>query len=299
MRPRLVASFFMRQQEFQVLQSADIQVTAERCGFEIETVDAEENPVQQIHQLFHVIHAPQEQRPWALIVQTRVADGLERVARNAAAAGIGWVFLNRRADYIEGLRSRHPRLPLSCVTTDHEEIGRIQARQFRALLPAGCAVLYVQGPPETAAARERLGAAEAGLEGSGIEVKVITAEWTEASGEEAMRGWLRLKSSEQFRPDIVGCQNDALAVGARRALQAHRMDLARVRFTGCNGLPNSGQRMVRSGELAATIMIDSCGGPAVELLDRMLKTGERSPPALVIPPRSFPPIAGLGTSPIA
>jgi ABC-type sugar transport system substrate-binding protein len=291
---RLVASFFTREQEFHGLQAADVRAAAERCRFEVEVLDAGDNPVLQIQQLFRVIHAPAEQRPLALIVQTRVPDGLERVACNAVGAGIGWVLLNRTAGYLEGLRLEHPGLIITCVTTDHEEIGRIQARQFRALLPREGSVLYVQGPPETAAAQARLKGMAAEIAGAGIEVKVVAAEWTESSAEKAVSAWLRLKTSSLFRPDLVGCQNDALALGARKALRAHRPEWVPIPFTGCDGLPEGGQRLVRAGELAATIVLDSCAGPAVELLDGSLKTGQPPPPILVIPPRSFPPVEKLG-----
>jgi ABC-type sugar transport system substrate-binding protein len=291
---RLVASFFTRDQEFHGLQVADFRAAAGRCRFEVEVLDAGDNPVLQIQQLFRVIHAPVEERPLALIVQTRVPDGLERVARNAIEAGIGWVLLNRTAGYLEALRSEHPGLLIASVTTDHEEIGRIQARQFRALLPRGGSVLYVQGPPETAAAQARLKGMAAEIEGAGIEVKVVAAEWTEASAESALSAWLRLKTSKLFRADLVGCQNDALALGARKALRAHPPDWVPVPFTGCDGLPEGGQRLVQAGELVATIVLDSCAGAAVEMLDGSLKSGQPPPTILVIPPRSFPPVEELG-----
>jgi ABC-type sugar transport system substrate-binding protein len=290
---RLVASFFTREQEFQGLQAADVRAAAERCRFEVEVLDAGDNPVLQIQQLFRVIHAPVEERPLALIVQTRVPDGLERVARNAIAAGIGWVLLNRTAGYLEALRAEHPGLVVTCVTTDHEEIGRIQARQFRALLPRAGSVLYVQCPPETAAAKARMKGMAAELAGAGIEIEAVAAEWTEASAERAVSAWLQLKTSKLFRPDLVGCQNDSLALGARKALLAYRPEWARIPFTGCDGLPESGQRLVKAGELAATIVVDSCAGPAVDLLDGSLKSGQPPPSTLVIPPRSFPPVEEL------
>jgi ABC-type sugar transport system substrate-binding protein len=289
-----VASFFTREQEFQLLQAADFRAAAERCRFEVEILDAGDNPVVQIQQLFRVIHAPVEERPLALIVQTRVPDGLERVARNAIGAGIGWVLLNRTAGYLEALRSEHPGLIITSVTSDHEEIGRIQARQFRALLPRESLVLYVQGPPDTAAAQVRLKGMAGEIEGAGIAVKVVAAEWTEASAERAVTAWLQLKTSKPFRPDLVGCQNDAMALGAGKALRAHRPEWEQVLFTGCDGLPDGGQRLVRAGELAATIVLDSCAGPAVDLLDASLKSGEPPPSSLVIPPRSFPPVEELG-----
>ncbi len=290
---KLVGSFFTVNEDYQALQRADLLSAAERSGFEVELLDAEENSVLQIHQLFQMVHAPADERPLALLVHTRVPDGLERVARNAAAAGIGWILLNRTSPYIEALRREYPRVAISAVAADNDEIGRIQARQFRALLPRGGSVLYVQGPPETVAAQARLEGMKNGIVGAGIEVKVVPAEWTEASGERGVAEWLRLKTSELFKPDLVGCQNDALALGARRAIQAHRPECARMPFTGCDGLPEGGQRLVKIKELAATIVVAPCTGPAVDLLDRSVKTGKPPQENVLVLPRSFPPIENI------
>ncbi|HKC12871.1 MAG TPA: substrate-binding domain-containing protein [Vicinamibacteria bacterium] len=287
---KLVGSFFTLNEEYHALQRADLLSAAKRSGFEVEVLDAEENAVLQIHQLFQKIHAPSDERPLAFLVHTRVPDGLERVARNAAGAGIGWILLNRTAPYVEALRREYPRVTISAVAADNDEIGRIQARQFRAILPSGGSVLYVQGPPDTAAAQARLEGMNKGIVDTGIIVKVLPAEWTESSGEMAVAAWLRLKTSELFKPDLVGCQNDALALGARRALQAHRPEWARVPFTGCDGLPQRGQRLVTMKELAATIKVAPCTGPAVDLLDQALKTDRPPPERVLVPPQSFPPI---------
>jgi hypothetical protein len=62
---------------------------------------------------------------------------LHLAAFDAARAGIGCVVLKRASDYLEALSRDYPKAPLSCVTADQAEIGRIQGRQFRRLLPAG------------------------------------------------------------------------------------------------------------------------------------------------------------------
>ena len=111
--PKIVASFLSREQEFQVLQSADARAAAARHGYEIEVLFAELNAVEQIQQLFRFIHLPVDQRPAAIVVETVTGEGLERVARNAAQAGIGWVLLNRKVAYLDELRANHPGLPLS------------------------------------------------------------------------------------------------------------------------------------------------------------------------------------------
>ncbi len=100
---------------------------------------------------------------------------------------------------------------------------------------------------------------------------------------------LRLKTADTLKPDLVGAQNDAMAMGARKALLAIRADWARVPFTGCDGLPEGGQRLVNVKQLAATIVSPSNAGPAIDLIARWWKTKEQPPPTVVLSPTSYPP----------
>lgn len=290
---KLVVSFSTLAQEFQALQAADAQTAGKRLGFDVDVLDANDSTVAQIQALFRVVRAPEESRPSAILVQTRAADALEEVARKAASAGIAWVLLNRSASYIDDLRRAHAGLQAFCVTTDNEEIGRIQGRQFRALLPKGGALFYVQGPPEAASAQARFRAMTEGIKDAGIDVKVVTAEWTSASAERAVSSWLQRRVPVQYTPGVVGCQNDEMAEGARLAFRAVRPDSAKIPFTGCDGLPNGGLLKVEAGELAATIIVDSCAGIAVEALARSLRSGSAQPATVLVPPRPFPSIAEL------
>jgi ABC-type sugar transport system substrate-binding protein len=295
--PKIVASFLSRDQEFQLLQAEDARAAAARQGFEAEILFADLNAVEQIQQLFRFIHLPPEQRPAAIVVETVTGEGLERVARNAAQAGIGWVILNRSVAYLAELRAHHPHLPLASVGTDQVEVGRLQGQQLRRLLPAGGPVLYVQGPPDTSVAQERLrGAQEAA--GAGFDLKVVGGQWTEASGEKAVQAFLRLKTNEAFVPRVVASQNDAMALGARRAVAAISDQLRRAAwrpavYVGCDGLPEGGQKLVRDGVLAATVITPSNAGPAVDLVVECLRTG-RQPPAMVsLKPASCPELSAL------
>ena len=198
----------------------------------------------QIQQAFRHVHAPEAERPRAILVQSVTGEGLERVARNAVRAGIGWIVLNRRVPYVEELRQLRPDLAIAAVTPDQEAIGRIHARQIQALAPGGGPVLYVQGPADTSAAQDRLRATQEALAGEPFHWKVVNGDWSEASGERAVAGWLRLKTAEGQRPQLLVAQNDAMAVGARRAAVAHNAEWRRVPVIGCDGLPDGGQRLV-------------------------------------------------------
>jgi ABC-type sugar transport system substrate-binding protein len=249
---------------------------------------ADDNAVMQIHQLFQFVHAPEAERPAAFLLHTRVPDGLERVAKNAARAGIGWLLLNRTAPYLEPLRREHPGLAIGAVTTDHAEIGRIHARQLEALRPGRRHVLYVQGPADTAAARLRLEGFQEASRESPHELRVLNGEWTDTSAEKAVAAWLRLKTAELFTPEAVVCQNDNMARGTRRALERQRPEWARVPFLGCDGLPQGGRRDVDEGRLAATVAIPSCAGPALELALRWKREGALPPAQTVLAPVPYP-----------
>ena len=288
MADRHVVSLTIADQEYQAHQGEDAREAARRCGVDVEVLFADDNAVQQIQQLFRFIHAPGAERPAALLVHTRVPDGLERVARNAAQAGIGWVLLNRTAPYLEPLRSEHPGLAVAAVTTDHLEIGRIHARQLSRLCPEGAHVLYVQGPADAPAARLRLEGLEGALRGRPYELKVVNGEWTAASAEKAITAWLRLKTAELFAPRAVVCQNDNMARGTREALARLRPEWARLPFLGCDGLPNGGRREVDDGRLASTVVMPSCAAPAVELAVRWIRTGTVPPAETVLAPVPYP-----------
>ncbi len=288
MTQKVVVSLITKGQEFQELQAADAVQAGRRLGLDVVVLFAENNAVLQIQQLFHFVHASETERPAAIVTETVTGEGLERVARNAVRAGIGWVLINRKVAYLDSLRSEHPQLPVCMVSTDQEEVGRIQARQFRALLPKGGSVLYLQGPPDTSVAQDRLHGTQQGLSGSGLNLKVLNGDWTEESGEKAVSSWLRLKTSEEFHFDLVGAQNDSMAVGARHAITAARGGRPGVPFTGCDGLPEGGRKLVDQAVLAATVVTPSNTGPALERLASWMRSGELPPRDVLLEPRSYP-----------
>jgi ABC-type sugar transport system substrate-binding protein len=286
--PRVVVGLLSAEQEFQQLQEKDAREAAARLGLEVDVVFADGHAVVQIQQLFKHVHAPEAERPVAIVVEAATAEGLARVAKNAVAAGLGWILVNTRVTYVDELRAAHPGLAIAMIGTDQTEVGRIQGRQCRSLLPGGGNVLCVQGPADSTVTSDRLLGLKEAL-AAGFEVRGLNGDWTVASGERAVSSWLRLKTAEAFRPDVVACQNDSMAQGARQALRRHHPDWQSLPFLGCDGLPDGGQRMVARGELAATVVTPSNTGPALEIVSRWLRTREIPPREVLLPPRSHPP----------
>ena len=273
------------------MQAVSAREAARRAGLEVDVVFAENNAIVQIHQIFARIHAPEAERPAVIIMQSVAGEGLERVARNAVGCGIGWILLNRRVGYVDDLRQLREDLPISSVTPDQAEIGRIHGRQARALMKGlGTGLLlYLQGPPDTSAAQDRLQGTQDVLRETGWPWKILNGDWTEASGDTAMSGWLRLKTSGGQKPALLIAQNDAMAVGARRAALRFDASWRQVPVIGCDGFPDAGQRLVNSGELAATVVLPLTAGPAVELAARWLAKGQKPSAETVLAGSSYPP----------
>jgi ABC-type sugar transport system substrate-binding protein len=293
MAQKVVISLISDAQEFQQVLAEEARKAARAAGLEAEVVFAESNAILQIHQLFRYVHAPEVERPVALIVQTVVGGGGERVARAAAKVGIGWILVNREVDYLDDLRREHPKLPIFALSADHREIGRIQGRQIKTLLPGGGAVLYVKGPPEASSAIQRHEGIEEVLKGSKIDLRVLHADWSGTSAERGVVSWLRLKPV-----DVRGivAQNDAMAMAARGALVAARPECEHIPVIGCDGLPQGGQRFVREGQMAATVVIPPATGPAIEMLTRVLRAGPMPPVLTRLQPMPVPAEGALGRS---
>ncbi|MFZ3215741.1 MAG: substrate-binding domain-containing protein [Candidatus Acidiferrales bacterium] len=282
--------------DYQQEQASAAQEAALRLGLDLQVVYADNDAIKQSDQILKAIQSPAGARPDAILFEPLGATSLPQVARAASAAGIGWVVLNRSADYIPNLR-RIGRAPVFAVSSDHLEIGRIQGRQFGVLLPQGGAVLYVQGPSENSAAKERtIGMQQ--TKPDNVKIIALKGQWTEESAYKAVSSWMRLPTSGKQSVDLVGAQDDSMAIGARKAMQESSDDTLRERrlalpFTGCDGLINTGQQYVRNGLLTATVVVPPNTPLALEMLIAAMQAGKNLPELALTVPASFPPIEML------
>lgn len=219
-----------------------------------------------------------------------------QVGQAAVKANIGWAVLNREADYIPSLR-QSARVPVFSISSDHREIGRIQGRQFAALLPAGGGLLYIQGPSETSAAKDRTTGMQMSVPPE-IHITSLRARWTEESAQRAVEGWLCLSTSQKAQIDMVAAQNDQMALGARKAFEqvsdlVDRERWLNLPFTGVDGVPKTGQAWVRTGLLAATVIVPTQSAQAVSMLVEALQNGANPPERSFTVPESFPPLEKL------
>jgi ribose transport system substrate-binding protein len=286
-----VVSLTTNDNDYQMEQAVAAEEAARRLGVDVQIIHADNDPITQSQQLLKLIQSHSDSHPDGIIFEPVGGTALPQVARAAAVAGIAWVILNREAEYIAELRKVH-RLPVFSLTSNHEEIGRIQGRQLGALLPKGGSVLYVQGPSESPAAKQRTSGMYE-TKPSDVQIKLMKGQWTEASSYRAVSSWLRLSTSHQTHIDVVAAQDDAMAVGAKKAFQELPDNAARDRwlslpFTGCDGLPKTGQAWVRNGLLAATVVVPANTGQALEMLVKAIQSGGMPPEQTMTVPTSFP-----------
>lgn len=298
MKPfKFLLSLTTKDNDYQQEQATAAEDSARRFGVDLQIIYAENDAITQSQQLLTAIQS-QTLRPDAIIFEPVGGTALPQVARAAATAGTAWVILNRDVDYIPDLRRTY-RVPMFAITSDHDEIGRIQGRQFEALLPKGGSVLYIQGPSESLAAKQRTGGMYE-TKPVDVQVKLMKAQWTEESAYKAISSWLRLSTSHEARIDAVAAQDDSMAAGARKAFQDHTSGAARDRwlslpFLGCDGLPKTGQAWVRSGLLAATVVIPPNADQAIEMLVNALRGGAEPRERSLTVPFSYPPIEALAS----
>ena len=293
---RILVSLTTDDNDYQIEQAQSAEQMARKLGVEIQIVYADNDAITQSTQILKAIQSDENQRPNAIVFEPVGGTALPQVARAAASAGVGWAVLNRDANYILELR-KSSSAPFFGVTSDHLEIGRIQGRQFAALLPQGGSILYVQGPAENSAAKERTTGMQE-TKPSNIHVTLLRAQWTEESAQRAVRSWLKLSTSQRAAIDLIGAQDDSMAIGARKAFEELTNESERERwlklpFTGCDGLPKTGEAWVRTGVLAATVFVPPNTGMAIEMLFDAIQKGKKPAERALTVPVSIPTLDQL------
>jgi ribose transport system substrate-binding protein len=294
---RLLVSLMTRENDYQLEQAASAQQAAASVGCDVQIVFAENDAVVQGTQLLKIIQADPATRPDAILCEPVGGPCLPQVARAAVQAGIPWALLNREADYLQELRKTSPKLPIFNIGADQKEIGRIQGLQLAALVRNGGGVLHIQGPSENAAAKDRTTGMQMTLPAS-VPIITLRGQWTEESAQRSVESWLRLNTSQKVTISAVGGQNDAMAMGARKAFTgmdnlSERDRWMRLPYVGCDGVPKTGQSWVRTGSLAATVIIPPTAGRAVAIMHQALQSGVKPPERAFTTPESFPRVEQL------
>jgi ribose transport system substrate-binding protein len=289
----VLVSLITDDNDYQLEQAASAQAAALRVGAKVQIIYSGNDAVQQTQQILSFIQDPSK-RPDAILAEP-VGTGMAQIAKAAVDAGIAWGLINTEVDYITQLRQR-ALVPVFSIVSDHEAIGRIQGQQIAAFLGEQGVVLYMEGPLRDVAKLRSKGMLA--TTPAGITVKTLRGDWTQQSGYHAVKSWLALSTSRQLQIGMIACQNDDMAMGARRAFEElgdarEREQWLRLPFTGCDGVPKSGQEWVRQRKLSATVISPPIVGDALQLLSNAISAGSQPPERTLIAPISFPALKEL------
>jgi ribose transport system substrate-binding protein len=297
-----IALFQMNDGDYQRLLREDCLREARRYDFPVRTFSADNDSDKQIEQIHACLKEQEATRPTAILVCPVRDAALVSTAYAAARLGIGWVLLGRWSVYMATLREAFPRLPVFSVAADQKEIGRIQGRQVRALLPHGGDLLYIRGPLGISSAARRFEGVQETLHDSSIKTSTVSSDWTGDGGQRAMSEWLQVLGKGDLSRFVVAAQNDAMAMGARNALAMPSVgrsnpSIVAIPVVGCDGTPDYGRRLVIAGKLTATVIMPPTTGRAVQEIASMLDGNARTDSEIVLAPSSFPELVGTGRLP--
>jgi ribose transport system substrate-binding protein len=283
-----------RDNDYQRAQAASAEAVARQFGIELEITYANNDAVYQIEQILTAIQ--RRDHGISIVITQPIGTGMMNVAETAAKYGVAWALLSREVDYIASLRVKY-QVPVYEVSVDQLEIGHIHAQQIAAILPGGGTVLYLAGPASGSSARLRSDGLAA-KKPANIELKILRGNWTDESGYRAVSSWLKLSTSKSSGFSAVISQNDAMAVGARRAFTEVNDSNERSRWIhlpilGCDGLPETGQQYIRRGFLTTTIATPAVAGLALDLFVKWKTEGIAIPDRTYAKSASFPALSAL------
>jgi ribose transport system substrate-binding protein len=291
---KVLVSLITENNDFQLEQAASAEAAASKLGASVQIIFSGNDAVQQTQQILSFVQDPSK-RPDAILAEP-VGTGMAQIAKAAVGAGVAWAIINTDVDYIPQLR-QHALVPVFAVLSDHEAIGKLQGQQIATCLGEQGCVLYIEGPSVRDVAKIRT-KGMLSTKPPRVEVKTLKGDWTQNSGYHAIKSWLALSTSRQLKVGMIACQNDDMAIGARRAFEElgdlkERDAWLRLPITGCDGVPKSGQEWVRQGKLAATVISPPLVGDAMQLLASALAAGSQPAERTVVSPSSFPALKEL------
>src|SRR5580700_8500998 len=212
---KVLVSLITENNDYQLEQAASAQAAALKLGASVQIIYSGNDAVQQTQQILSFIQDPSK-RPTAILAEP-VGTGMAQIAKAAVGAGIAWAIINTDVDYMSQLRLRAS-VPVFAVLSDHEAIGKIQGQQIGSFLGEQGCVLYIEGPSVRDVAKSRTKGMLA-TKPSRVDVKTLKGDWTQNSGYHAIKSWLALSTSRQLNVSMIACQNDDMAMGARRAFE--------------------------------------------------------------------------------
>ncbi|KPX68794.1 Sugar ABC transporter, periplasmic sugar-binding protein [Pseudomonas syringae pv. maculicola] len=247
-------------------------------GVTLQFVDARADVNKQIDQVKELINKKVD----ALIVNPVDTAATARITKEAVAAGIPLVYVNRRPD--------DPKLPagVATVTSDDTEAGRLQAQYVADKMGGKGSVMILLGDLANNSTQNRTkGIKEVLAKYPDIKIdQEQTGTWLRQKGMDLTNDWL----TQGRKFNAVLANNDEMAIGAAMALKQAGVDKGKVFVAGVDGTPD-GLNAVTKGDLTVSVYQDAKGQAdgAIDAAVKMAKKDKVEPQAIVIPYRLITP----------
>ena len=191
---------------------------------------------------------------------------------------------------------RDAKVPVFTVTQDHAEIGRVQGRQWIALLPRGGSVLYLRGPSVNFLASRRVEGLESVVPPN-IQTKTLKIQWTGESAYNSVTSWLRLPTVRAAETHLVSSQNTDFILAARSAFRDHAVASEKDKWLSlpCTGVGVLSQvkPLLEDGTLAAAVVTSLTMDTALQMLVPAMQSGSQPPEYTYVPAWSSPSLEEL------
>ena len=157
------------------------------------------------------------------------------------------------------------------IGADNREIGKAMGEYLSSSLGSGGRIVELCGLSSSSPAIERGEGFDSTIASRGTAriVSRLHADWTEHGAYRAMDSLL---SRQHPAFDCLFAHNDRMAVGARRAVAKHGIDVGRIKFCGIDAMPGNGGGMplVADGVLYASYIYPTRGDEVMGLAMNIL-----------------------------
>jgi galactofuranose transport system substrate-binding protein len=260
-------------------ETAVTKAEAAKRGIELKFADAQQKQENQIKAVRGFI----AQSVDAILLAPVVATGWNDVLTEAKEANIPVVLLDRGVDTDEDLY-------LASVASDQIKEGRVAGQWLvDTVKDRPCRVVELQGTVgSTPAINRKRGFEQAIIQAPNVSIaRSQTGDFTRSKGKEVMEGFIKAEAGGK---DIcaVYAHNDDMVIGAIQAMKDAGLKPGKdILVVSIDAIPDIFLAM-GAGEANATVeLTPNMAGPAFDILESFLKTGQAPPKFFVTPSKLF------------
>ncbi|WP_157213062.1 sugar ABC transporter substrate-binding protein [Pseudomonas sp. M47T1] len=239
-------------------------------GVSLQFEDARGDVVKQLSQVESFI----SQKVDAIIVNPVDTAATQTITKEAVAAGIPLVYVNRAPDAVQPAG-------VVVVASDDVKAGEMQAQYLADKLGGKGNVVILLGDLANNSTQNRTkGVKEILAKYPGIKIdQEQTGIWLRQKGMDLVNDWIT--QGREF--NAVFSNNDEMAIGAAMALKQAGVEKGKVLIGGVDGTPD-GLNAVKKGDLAVSVYQDA-KGQADASVEAAVKMAHKQPvePRLMVP----------------